>query len=292
MNSQPSQPTLQQRMVAEAIGTFVLVLFGCGVVHTSILFGAQQGLWQVAIVWGTAIMLVAYSIGGISGAHINPAMTVALAAWRRFPRSDVVAYIGSQLVGAFLAAMMLYFLFAPNLADLERRKGVTRGGPGSEITAMCYGEFYPSPGGLASGDAPYSAAEHGRIKELVPHRIAFLAEVIGTAVLAFVVFALSDPRNSGAPPSHLAPVFIGLTVALLISIIAPLTQACFNPARDFGPRLFTAIAGWGRIAIPIGSDWGWLTVYIVAPIFGAILGGGFYEMVVRPIYCREQESMK
>lgn len=233
-------------------------------------------------------MLVAYSVGGISGAHINPAITLALAVWRGFPKSEVLPYIGSQLAGAFLAAATLFFLFSPNLADLERRKGVTRGGPGSEITAMCYGEFYPSPGGLAAGNEPYSPDEHARIKALVPHRIAFLAEVLGTAILAFVVFAVVDSRNTGAPPSYLAPVFIGLTVALLISIIAPLTQACFNPARDFGPRLFTVLAGWGRVALPLGSDWGWLTVYIVAPSLGAVLGGGIYERIVRPIYDRDR----
>src|SRR5690606_20048266 len=84
----------------------------------------------------------------------------------------------------------------------------------------------------------------------VPHQTAFVTEVLGTAILALAVFAITDKRNLVAPPAALAPVFIGLTVAILISIIAPLTQACFNPARDFGPRLFASIAGWGEAAIP------------------------------------------
>ena len=79
---------------------------------------------------------------------------------------------------------------------------------------------------------------------------AFLAEFLGTLILALVVFAGTDLRNSAAPQGRMAPVFIGLTVAILISVIAPLTQACFNPARDFGPRLFAYFAGWGNIAIP------------------------------------------
>ena len=101
-------------------------------------------------------------------------------------------------------------------------------------------------------------------------------------MLAAIVFALTDRRNVARPLANLAPVFIGLTVTALISILAPLTQACFNPARDFGPRLFAYYAGWGDVAFPGLSDLGWLTVYIVAPIAGAVAGGGFYQCLLRP----------
>jgi glycerol uptake facilitator protein len=96
-----------------------------------------------------------------------------------------------------------------------------------------------------------------------------------------VVFAVTDERNSAAPPGSLAPVFIGLTVSALISVIAPLTQACFNPARDFGPRLFAFLAGWGSIALPGTRGAGFLTVYIIAPFLGAIIGSGLYERVIK-----------
>src|SRR5207253_595455 len=101
-----------------------------------------------------------YVVGGISGAHINPSITIALAAWRRFVWRDVVPYILSQLGGAVLAALVLLLLFSPFLADLEARKDVVRGEEGSEITAMCYGEYFPSPGPLAGGDEPYSRERH------------------------------------------------------------------------------------------------------------------------------------
>jgi glycerol uptake facilitator protein len=259
----------------------MLVFFGCGVVHAAVLTSAQSGLWQVAIVWGVAIMAAIYVVGGISGAHINPAITIAAAVWGKHPWRLVAPYVAAQLFGAFVAAAGLFALFAPFLAARESDNNVTRGQPGSEITAMCYGEYFPSPG-LDATIKLYKAGDTGQLRALVPESVAFGAEVIGTLLLALVVFAVTDEQNSAAPQGRLAPVFIGLTVAILISVIAPLTQACFNPARDFGPRLFACIAGWGRVAIPGPSATGFFTVYILAPILGAILGGGLYQGVLRP----------
>ena len=273
--------SLAKLCLAEFVGTYLLVLLGCGVVHASVLTGAQSGLWQVAIVWGVAIMLAAYTVGAISGAHINPAMTVAFAVWRRFSWRLVVPYVMAQLIGAFLAAGTLFVLFNPYLKAREQEKQVVRGSRGSEITAMCYGEFFPSPGPLSNAAGPYSLDAHERMNSMVSEPAAFLAELVGTAILAIVVFAVTDGRNPGAPPAGLAPVFIGLTVAVLISVIAPLTQACFNPARDFGPRLFAFLAGWGPIALPGPRGTGFLTVYVVAPFLGAIVGSGLYSQLLR-----------
>ncbi len=277
-------PPLRHCFIGEVIGTFILIFFGCGAVHAAVLWGAQSGLWQVAIVWGVAITLAIHAVGAISGAHINPAITIALFCWDGFRRERVLPYIGAQVLGAFLAAACLFVMFSSSLKEVEQRKGVVRGQPGSEITATCYGEFYPAPGGLAAGDNHYSAAEHAKLKATVSHGTAFFAEVVGTAILAIMVFALGEQRNRLAPLQNTSGIFVGLTVAILISVIAPLTQACFNPARDFGPRLFSALAGWGPVALPLGSDWSWLTVYILAPTLGAIIGGGFYKTVLQPIY--------
>jgi len=270
-----------KKCIAECVGTYLLVLFGCGVVHSAVLTGSQIGLWQVAVVWGLAIMLAIYVVGPVSGAHINPAITLALAVRSRFSWRLVAPYIAAQLVGAFVAAATLFLFFSPWLAAKEAEKGVTRGQPGSEVTAMCYGEYFPNPGPLAAAAGPYSFAEAERLAVLVGEPVAFLAEMLGTMILATVVFAVTDRRNS-AGSSRLAPVLIGLTVSALISFVAPLTQACFNPARDFGPRLFASLVGWGAIALPGPSPTGFLTVYIVAPIVGAVAGAQLYELVLRP----------
>jgi len=275
------QRSLLSCFLAELVGTWLLVFLGCGAVHSAVLTGGLSGLWQVGSVWGVAIMGAAYACGPVSGAHINPAITIGFAAWGKFPWPRVAPYIAAQLVGAFIAAALLYTIFSQILDQRERHFQVTRGQPGSEITAMCYGEYYPNPATVANLDPlrrqPAISEESER---LVTHGMAMLAEVLGTMILALVVAAVTDDRSPSGP-RYLAPLFIGLTVAALISVIAPLTQACLNPARDVGPRLFAYIAGWGQIALPGPRGHYWMAVYIAAPVMGGILGTGLYHRVLR-----------
>ena len=273
MPQSPVSVGLTQRCLCEFIGTAMFLFFGLGVVHAAVLTDAQSGLWQIAIVWGIAIAISIYCFGAYSGAHMNPAVTIAFAVFRDFPKAFVLPYILTQTAAAFCSAAILFVLFQGPLAAKEQGKSVTRGEPGSVITAMCYGEYAPSPGGFAGGEGPFDQAAFETAKANVTQVQAALAEGIGTAILVFVIFAVTDSRNASRPPTGFEPIWIGLTVTILISVIAPLTQAGFNPARDFGPRLFAYIAGWGSVAIPLGEDWSWLSVYIIAPICGGLLGG-------------------
>jgi glycerol uptake facilitator protein len=271
--------TLPRRCVAEMVGTFTLVFFGVGAVHAAVLTGAQQGIWQVAIVWGVAISLAIYTTGALSGAHMNPAMTLSFVIFRGFSWRQVPWYVLSQLLGAFLAAAVLYSLFSGVLGQFESAHDIVRGTGGSELSAMVYGEYFPNP--LVAATQHWMSGAVGLIQ-------AMLAEGIGTAFLAFFVFAVTDARNHSGPGRRLSPVFIGLTVSIVISVVAPLTQAGLNPARDFGPRLFAYLAGWGSIAIP-GPRGGFLTVYILSPIIGAISGAALYQgLVARARFLAEQ----
>lgn len=276
-----SLPPLVACCAAEVVGTFLLVFFGCGAVHVAVLLGDLSGLWQVGIVWGVSIMLAIYAVGAISGAHINPAITIGLATWGLFPRLRIAPYVAAQFVGAFLAACMLFLIFHPYLEKKEEETNVVRGQRGSEITAMCYCEYFPNPGPLAGSPAMLTSEGYQRHHAMVSELTACVAEILGTAILALMVVAVTNKDNL-IGPGNLAPVFIGLTVAGLIAVIAPLTQACFNPARDFGPRVFAYFAGWGNIAIPGPRGTGFFTVYIVSPILGAILGVAFYRWVLQP----------
>ena len=259
--------TLWRECAAEMLGTFILVLFGVGAVHAAVLTGAQSGLWQVAVVWGIAVALAIYAVGAISGAHINPAMTIAFAAFRRFPFRKVGPYILSQLAGAFLAASLLFALYGGVISRFEQAHNLVRGQAGSERSAMVYGEYFPNP--TAQDPSP----------QTVSLLQAMLAEGVGTAMLAFFVFAVTDRHNPGRPNGTFFAPFIGLAVAIIISIIAPLTQAGLNPARDFGPRLLSYLAGWGSIAIPEPRG-GFFAVYILAPVLGALAGAATYEFVL------------
>jgi glycerol uptake facilitator protein len=275
-------PTLFQKSRAEFLGTFLLVFFGCGSVHTAVLCDAQVGIWQIAVVWGLVIAFAIFITGAVSGGHLNPAMTLVFAVRRGHPWREIVPYGIGQFAGAFCAAALLFVLFHPLLKAKEESLGVQRGKPGSVVTAKCYGEYFSSPDAIVSKETPWTPDAWTKQAQRVPHGIAFLAEMLGTAVLALVVFALIDHRNPARPAAHLTPLLIGLTIAMLISVIAPLTQAGFNPARDFGPRLFAFLAGWGKEAIPGPNGIGFLTVYILAPCCGSLLGGTIYDGMIRP----------
>ncbi len=233
--------------IGEFFGTFLLVFFGCGSVCAAVLTGAQVGVFQVAIVWGLGIATAIYLTGALSGAHLNPAVTVSMAVWAGFPKGRVLSYVTAQLLGAFVAAAVLYFIFGDALAAFERSNHLVRGQPGSEASAMVFGEFFPSPGGHPLTD---------EVRARMSPMAAFGAEVLGTAILLLVIFCVTDERNKHRPQMFTAAT-IGLTVTLLISLLGPLTMACFNPARDFAPRVFSAVVGWGALPFAVNLPMVW-----------------------------------
>jgi glycerol uptake facilitator protein len=260
-------------MIGEFVGTFILVFFGCGSVCAAVTTGAHVGVFQVAIIWGLGIATAIYLTAALSGAHLNPAVTISLAVWGDFPRGRVPGYIASQLVGAFVSAALLYVIFGGAITEFEAKNNIVRGQVGSEASAMVFGEFYPNPSAKPLGESNPSRMTQWR---------AFVAEVIGTALLLLVIFCTTDPNNKDRP-QILTAATIGLTVTMLISLLGPLTMACFNPARDLGPRLFSSMAGWRAIPFTANGQ-GWLTVYIVAPILGGLLGGWIYRACFRANY--------
>lgn len=261
-------------MAGEFVGTFLLVFFGCGSVAAAVLTGAQVGIFQVAIVWGIGIATAIYITGALSGAHLNPAVTCALATAGKFPARRIAGYVTMQMLGAFAAAAVLHALFAGPLQAFESAHGIVRGAAGSEASAMIFGEFFPNLGGKPFTD---------EMRALVSPLAAFAVELVGTAVLVLVILAVTDERNL-ARPRELTAVTIGLTVTMLISLLAPLTQAGFNPARDLAPRIWSALAGWGAVPFTANGTWGWLIVYVVAPLAGGQVGALVYHAFLRGHY--------
>ena len=259
--------------IGEVVGTYILVLLGIGSVAAAVATGAQMGLWQVAVVWAFGVALAIYVTANASGAHLNPAVSLAFAIFRRsdFSFRMLPLYWTAQLIGAILAGVTILAVFSTFIVRFETDNGIARGEPGSQLSAMMFGEYFPNPAMYGTG--PDAAA-------LISPVGAAFVEGFGTAILALVIFSLTDRRNAGLSTKNMTPLLIGFTVAALISLFAPLTQAGWNPARDFGPRLVAFFAGWGSVAIPGPSNGFW--VYIVGPMIGAPVGAAVHEFLVRP----------
>ena len=268
-------------LTAEVIGTYLLVLFGAGAVATDVVTGGALGLWPVGFIGGFGVTIGIYATVAISGAHLNPAISLAFAILRRreFPFGRMLAYWGAQLAGAVAAGLTLFAIFAPFVERMERLNGFVRGAPGSEYSAMIFSKHFPDPGIFGIDEAA---------RALLSAPAAAAIEGFGAAILAFIIFAVFDKRNAALPNQALSPLIVGLTVAILIGVFGPLTHAGWNPVRDFGPRIVAFFAGWGSIAIPGPSGGFW--AYIVGPLVGAPIGAAVYEFLLRPGHPPERHS--
>lgn len=246
---------LVRELLAEFLGTFVLIVFGVGVVAQVVLSKQTAGTYlSINIAWGLAVTMACYVSAGVTGAHLNPAVTLALAVHRRFAWSKVLPYSLAQLAGAFVASVVVYATYHEALNAFDGGVRQVLGATGTAGIWATYPQPFLSvfPGG-------------------------FVDQVVGTALLVGVILGITDERNSPAP-AGLAPVIVGLLVVLIGATFGFNSGYAINPARDFGPRLFTAVGGWGTEVFRAGSGWWW--VPIVAPCIGGVLGGWVYDVFV------------
>ncbi|CNG14424.1 glycerol uptake facilitator GlpF%2C MIP/aquaporin family [Mycobacterium tuberculosis] len=249
----PRIPALAGELAAEFAGTMILILFGVGVVAQVAAGGPGLGGHDsIAWAWGLGVTLGVYVSARISGAHINPAVTVALAAFREFPWRKTAPYIAAQTAGAFIAALIVRWNYSEVLAKAD---------PGHTIKTQ--GVFSTLPG---NGTLPVGTWG------------AFRDQVIGTAILLFVIKALTDVRN--APPlANLAPFMIGLLVVAIGMAFGTDAGYAINPARDFGPRLASFLTGYGGAwRDQYGEFYFW--VPIIGPLIGGVLGVGLYKALI------------
>jgi glycerol uptake facilitator protein len=227
---------------------------------------AASGDWLL-ITWGWAMAVTfgVYIAGGISGAHINPAVTLALAVRRNFPWAKVVPYIVAQLVGAFAGAALVYLVYHNAISSYEAAHSITRGALGGSADSTATFSIF------ATFPAPYF---HSSM--VWP----FVDQVVGTAFLLMFVLALTDERNQ-PPRMNLAPLLVGLAVAAIGMSFGANAGYAINPARDFGPRLLAWLAGWGKVAIPGVHNYIW--VPIVGPFVGGVLGAIVYDIFIRDV---------
>jgi glycerol uptake facilitator protein len=246
-----------QTLLAEAIGTMLLILLGDGVVANVLLErtkGQQSGWIVITTGWGIAVAMAVYAVGRISGAHLNPAVTIALATIGSFPWADVPAYIAAQMLGAIAGAILVWLMYLPHwrlTADPGLKLAVFSTGPAVRAT----------PANL-------------------------VGEAIGTAVLLFGILAIAANAQTLSKPGDvdlsfvfsrgLQPLLVGVLVfGIGLSLGGP-TGYAINPARDLGPRIAHAllpIPGKGP------SDWGYAWIPVVGPIIGGIAGAGLYYAI-------------
>ncbi|XRQ16165.1 MIP/aquaporin family protein [Actinomadura welshii] len=244
-------PALAGELAAEFAGTMILILFGLGVVAQ--VAGAELGDHDsIAWAWGLGVTLGVYVAARISGAHINPAVTFALAVFREFPWRKVAPYAAAQTAGAFVAALIVRWNYSEILARVD---------PGHTIETQ--GVFSTLPG---NGTLPVGTWG------------AFRDQIIGTAILLFLIKVLTDVRN--APPlANLAPFMIGLIVVAIGMAFGSAAGYAINPARDFGPRLASFFTGYGGAwRDQYGELYFW--VPIIAPLIGAVLGVALYRLLI------------
>jgi glycerol uptake facilitator protein len=254
--------------LSEFVGTFILIFIGCGAVAGWVLNELSLDLWGIACIWGMAVAMAIYITGPVSGTHINPAVTITMAVFRGFPWKNVIPYIVAQMAGAFAGAAVVYLFYRHAFAQFEAGQNIVRGSAESVVTAKVF-STYP---------APY-----------LSNWEAFFVEFAITALLLMVILAVVDERNPLLSAlKNLGPLVIGLTIAMIGGSFGSLTGFALNPARDFGPKLFAALAGWDSIALPGPGAYFW--VPLIAPVLGGLFGALVYDGVIRPFLQREEEA--
>nr|WHF59463.1 AQP3 [Penaeus japonicus] len=262
-----------REFLAEFLGTFILVLFGDASVAQKVLTNDANGdFFSVNWGWGIAVTLGVLVSGGVSGGHINPAVTVAMAVWGKHPWVKVPVYVIAQYLGGFLASAVLYGVYLNALDAYE-----------AERTLATAGIFATYPGAM-------TAANGTLVTEFLSNGNGMGDQVVGTMLLLICVCAITDPRNMEVPKA-LIPLFVGFTVLNIGVCFGFNCGYALNPARDLAPRFFTLIAGWGEqtftAATIDGVAWWWVPV--VAPHIGAVMGVGIYLLLVELHHPEAQE---
>jgi glycerol uptake facilitator protein len=246
-------------LISEAIAMVIIIGLGCSVAAMYILYDPspyQHAYWGVCIAWGMAVTIAIYATGSVSGTHANPAVTLALALFRGFSWRKVLPYWAAQVLGAFLGAAIVYQLYGPVIDHYNQVQGLTRAAGGAA------GVFFTAPG-LA-----------------VTPLHALGDQVILTAFLVFGIFAITEQYNEAAPSANSGALIIGLLVATIGASMGYLEAWAINPARDFGPRLFAFLAGWGQAALPAKDNYWWIP--IVGPLIGGPIGAAAYQWLIYP----------
>ncbi|KAM9817118.1 aquaporin-9b [Neosynchiropus ocellatus] len=243
-----------KEFLAEFLGIFVLILFGCGSVAQTVLSKGTLGEpLTIHIGFTLGVMMAVYMAGGVSGAHVNPAVSLAMVILGKLPIKKFPVYVAAQFLGAFAGSCAVYGLYYDAFMDYTNGEYIVSG---ANATANIF----------ASYPAKHLSVLNG-----------FVDQVIATGALVLCILAITDQKNIGAPKG-MEPLCIGL---IILAIGVSMGLNCgypINPARDLGPRFFTAVAGWGMEVFRAGGCWWWIPV--AGPMVGGAVGAGIYFLLI------------
>lgn len=249
--------TLFRECIAEFIGVFVILFFGAGSVAALIFKGNYSSFWALSVMWGCAVTIAIYVAGGVSGAHLNPAVTISLSIFKGSSPKKIVPYIIAQTLGAFAGAALVYLLYIQYFATADRLKDTA-----------CIFFTFPQEG--------------------LSNLAACGVESCLTAVFMMIILAVIDDKNPAAPSAGIAAIMIGAGVAVIGGTFGAITGFALNPARDFGPRIFAILMGWDNVALPGPNGYFW--VPIVGPISGAIIGAFIYQTFIHKTLIEKEKA--
>jgi glycerol uptake facilitator protein len=275
--------SLKRQLLGEFIGCVFLTGLGLQALAIAITTGALDFIGSL-IIFVFAVCFAVIYVAPLSGAHLNPAITISLAVFAGFPKKRILPFILTQVVGCFVGALIVYFFWSGPIKAYEAANAIVRGAPGSEVTAMIFACFSPHP---------FIAQGSGWSTSVVPTWKAILVEVLGTGMLALSVFSFNDPDNDLGPKKGMFGFMIGMVLLIYVAIAAPLTMGAVNPARDFGPRLAAYLLGWGKVVLPglPSGAGGPFYIYWVGPIIGALAGGALWFKVIKPNVIKEKTEV-
>ena len=306
--------TTLRDMSAEFLGTMVLMLFGLGV-NAQVTLGKvtvplsegdlgryvgkitefQYGDYlSINFGWGVGVMLAVYVAGGVTGAHINPAVTIAMACRRALPWNRVVPFIAAQMLGAFVASAIVYGVYYEQIQNLEAVEAAASGifagvdSPGHQGNSSDIVSQYTMATAGIFGTYPRSFSNLD--PETISNWTGLLDQIVGTAILLLVICAIGDARNL-APKSNIGPMVVGALVLMIGLSFGSNCGYAINPARDLSPRLFTYMAGWGSQVFKDPNTL-WYLVPVVGPIIGGIIGVVTYDQLISRFHESESDDLE
>ncbi|ANZ22519.1 glycerol transporter [Buchnera aphidicola (Diuraphis noxia)] len=248
-----------KQCIVEFFGTGLITFFGTSSIAASKLTNVHLNQFEISCILGLSVSISIYLSHTISGAHLNPAITIFFWLSSKFNKKKVIPYIISQIFGAFIFTMLIYYLYYNILISFEEKNNIIRGSQESVSLASIFC-IYPK----YNNSFIYNS----------------IIEIFTTAFFIIILLEFNNKKNNYLLSySSISPILIGILVFIINITISPLSNVSLNPARDLGPKIFLSLTGWGLLSFTGGNSFSYCLIPVLGPILGAILGGWMHKIL-------------